>query len=124
MGGSEISVTTSYEPVVLTDFSAELKVVLPQRRRDAPAPRPQARHGRPATNTARSISSGRRARSPGSRPAPRAAPCPGASRRSRTSTGRTANPWSRPSSASAGAPLITLSTTYDSIRIKEGTRKF
>ena len=27
-------------------------------------------------------------------------------------------------SASAGAPLITLSTTYDSIRIKEGTRKF
>jgi DUF4097 and DUF4098 domain-containing protein YvlB len=123
VGGSEISVTTSYEPVVLTEFSAELKVSC---RNGGVTLQPlDLKHGMDVRNEYGTIDL--------SWPSGEVARLEARSKGGSVSWGLTEKPdvdqtngesLIKAFSASAGAPLITLSTTYDSIRIKEGTRKF
>ena len=123
VAGSEISVTTSYEPVLLSDFSAALKVVC---RNGGVTLRPlDLKHAMDVANEYGTIDffwpSGEVAR------------LEARSRGGAVSWGLSEKPdvdttngeaLVKAFTASAGAPLITLSTTYDDIRIKEGARKF
>jgi DUF4097 and DUF4098 domain-containing protein YvlB len=123
VAGSAISVSTSYEPVVLTDFSAELKVSC---RNGGVTLQPlDLKHGMDVRNEYGTIDL--------SWPSGEVARLEARSKGGSVSWGLTEKPdvdqtngesLLKAFSASAGAPLITLSTTYDSIRIKEGTRKF
>ena len=115
--------TTSYENVILSDFSAEVKVVLPQRRCRRSAARPQARHGRPQRIRRRSTSPGRRRNGPARGPLEgRAGPWglaekPDVDQTNGESAGQGLHGQRR-------GPPDHLSTTYEDIRIKEGARKF
>ncbi|MCU0244372.1 MAG: hypothetical protein MUE80_06455 [Acidobacteria bacterium] len=121
--GPAITISTSYEPVVLTDFSAEVKVV--------------NRNGG-VTLQPLDLKFGLDVRSEYGAidlvwPAGEVARLEARSKGGSVTWGLTERPDVERSNgealvtaftASAGAPQITLATTYDAIRIKEGARKF
>ncbi len=122
IGGGEISVKTSYENVQLSDFSAEVTVVL--RNGNVTLKPLDLKHGMDVRNEYGTIDlvwpSGETAR------------LEARSKGGSVSWGLSGKPdvdetngvsLVKAFTASAGSPLITLSTTYDNIRIEEGGRK-